>query len=64
MHLKNGSEWLERRIRVQYCETPEMKYRKRMNKYMMNYASPMNQPYYVYNPQMPNAMYMVRNLPT
>eukprot|EP00029_Vermamoeba_vermiformis_P011877 TRINITY_DN6684_c0_g1_i1.p1 TRINITY_DN6684_c0_g1~~TRINITY_DN6684_c0_g1_i1.p1 ORF type:complete len:541 (-),score=88.99 TRINITY_DN6684_c0_g1_i1:345-1967(-) len=56
---ENGSEWLERRIRVQYCETPEMKYRKRMNKYLMSYPGPMNQPYYVYNPQMTNAMYMV-----
>lgn len=30
---ENGAEWLERRIRVQYCESPEMKIKRRASKY-------------------------------
>lgn len=40
----NGKDWMGRRVRVQYCETPEMKYRKRINRYL-NYLS-QYQPYY------------------
>jgi hypothetical protein len=31
--LQNGAEWLERRIRVQYCESLEMKNKRRTQKY-------------------------------
>jgi len=34
---ENGVEWMERRIRVQYCESPEMKYRRRQTKYFGHY---------------------------
>mmetsp|Transcript_10542 Transcript_10542/g.43013 ORF Transcript_10542/g.43013 Transcript_10542/m.43013 type:complete len:673 (+) Transcript_10542:185-2203(+) len=33
---ENGVEWLERRIRVQYCESQEMKNKRRANKYMQS----------------------------
>src|SRR3990167_395712 len=31
---ENGVEWLDRRIRVQYCESQEMKNKRRANKYL------------------------------
>jgi RNA recognition motif-containing protein len=38
---ENGADWLDRRIRVQYCESPEMKIRRRQVKfYGVQYPSP------------------------
>jgi RNA recognition motif-containing protein len=38
---ENGAEWLDRRIRVQYCESQEMKNKRRANKFMQfQYSSP------------------------
>jgi RNA recognition motif-containing protein len=38
---ENGTEWLDRRIRVQYCESQEMKNKRRANKYMqLQYTAP------------------------
>lgn len=34
---KNGTEWLDRRIRVQFCESPEMKMKRRQTKYYGQY---------------------------
>jgi len=31
---ENGAEWHDRRIRVQYCESPEMKNKRRQTKYI------------------------------
>jgi RNA recognition motif-containing protein len=47
---ENGTLWLDRYIRVQYCETPEMKYRRRMNKYL-TYIQQYNQNVYFPYPQ-------------
>lgn len=35
---ENGVDWLERRIRVQYCESQEMKNKRRANKYYQSYS--------------------------
>lgn len=38
---ENGVEWLDRRIRVQYCESQEAKNKRRANKILMNqYGNP------------------------
>jgi hypothetical protein len=39
MALQNGAEWLERRIRVQYCESLEMKNKRRTQKYFSSLAT-------------------------
>lgn len=36
---ENGAEWLERRIRVQYCESLEMKNKRRTQKYFSSLAT-------------------------
>jgi uncharacterized protein (UPF0333 family) len=33
----NGIDWLDRRVRVQYCESPEMKNKRRNVRYVSNY---------------------------
>jgi len=51
---KNGTEWFGRRIRVQYCESQEMKAKRRENKYMNSMEQ------YYANLQVPSSVYMVR----
>mmetsp|Transcript_790 Transcript_790/g.995 ORF Transcript_790/g.995 Transcript_790/m.995 type:complete len:371 (-) Transcript_790:1443-2555(-) len=36
---ENGIDWLDRRIRVQYCESQEMKNKRRANKYFQAYPN-------------------------
>ncbi|PRP82616.1 hypothetical protein PROFUN_04921 [Planoprotostelium fungivorum] len=67
---QNGALWNDKRIRVQYCESQEMKTKRRVNKFYSNYYNPpyfapMGMPMnYGYAPQMaytvpppPNMMY-------
>jgi len=42
---QNGTMWNDRRIRVQYCESQEMKNKRRANKYYSNYAAYCNNYY-------------------
>jgi len=51
---ENGITWLERRIRVQYCESQEMKNKRRANKFYQSY--PNGNMYY---PPLPNQPLMV-----
>jgi len=53
---ENGQEWLYRRIRVQYCESQEMKSKRRANKFVANYSQ-----YYRPN-QIGPPMYMMGGL--
>jgi len=45
IEFENGAEWLERKIRVQYCESQEMKNKRRATKYY-NAMSPYSNQYY------------------
>lgn len=54
---ENGVEWLDRRIRVQYCESQEMKNKRRANKYFQAMQLNSN----MYYP--PNPMMMMRGMP-
>jgi len=56
---ENGTEWLDRRIRVQYCESQEMKNKRRANKYFLGYGN--GQGYYSQGMQLP--MMMVGGMP-
>lgn len=49
---ENGTEWFGRRIRVQYCESQEMKAKRRENKYMNSMEQ------YYANLQVPSSVYM------
>jgi len=60
---ENGAEWLDRRIRVQYCESPEMKNKRRTQKYLASINNVYtNQQYYGGAVSYP-PMVMVGNVP-
>eukprot|EP00026_Physarum_polycephalum_P004277 Phypoly_transcript_04294.p1 GENE.Phypoly_transcript_04294~~Phypoly_transcript_04294.p1 ORF type:complete len:546 (+),score=93.93 Phypoly_transcript_04294:324-1961(+) len=44
IEAENGAEWLGRRIRVQYCESAEMKNKRRITKYTQQPYSPAHIP--------------------
>lgn len=43
---ENGAEWFERRIRVQYCESQEMKMKRRQQKFVGTVGQPYNSQFY------------------
>jgi RNA recognition motif-containing protein len=54
---ENGAEWLDRKIKVQYCESPEMKNKRRQNKFL-NSVTQFNQ-FYRQGVQLPNTQMMM-----
>jgi len=43
---ENGGDWFNRKIRVQYCESQEMKNKRKANKYYNSLAAQFPNPYY------------------
>jgi len=60
---ENGAEWLERRIRVQYCESQEMKNKRRANKYFSTLSQFGNQFYRGVQGPLGGPMVMMGGLP-
>eukprot|EP01097_Dermamoeba_algensis_P001076 TRINITY_DN1406_c0_g1_i3.p1 TRINITY_DN1406_c0_g1~~TRINITY_DN1406_c0_g1_i3.p1 ORF type:complete len:292 (-),score=84.59 TRINITY_DN1406_c0_g1_i3:444-1319(-) len=54
---ENGAEWMDRKIKVQYCESPEMKNKRRQNKFL-NSVSQFNS-FYRQGVQLPNTQMMM-----
>lgn len=57
---ENGIDWLDRRIRVQYCESQEMKNKRRANKYYQSYQGNSNM---YYPSAIPNQPMMMMGVP-